>query len=449
MVKEEGVDRDYFSAISFTGASIDSRRILPGQLFVAFKGQHTDGHKYVSDALTRGAAAALVGMDFESPSLNIEKRLLRVPDTLKALQCLAHEHRLTFKKTPVVAVTGSTGKTTTKDMIATVLSESFNVLKTEGNLNNHIGLPLTLLGITKKHTAAVVEMGMSAEGEIRKLASISLPDAGVITNVGPVHLATGLDSIDKVLGAKLELINYLDGPLVINGDNRLLADACRNLPSRPSRPSRIITYGINTGTDLRATDLQAWDTGIRFLIENVSFHLAVSGRFNVSNALAAVAVGRLLGVTLEDAAERLACYKGTSMRFEVLEKGEYRVIDDTYNANPISMKAALAELTETGKEKTRRVAVIGDMLELGADSAYYHEEAGHIACEYGIDVLVAVGPLMREAARAFGRGSVLFDDSGLAAEGIFDIIKPGDCILVKGSRSMAMETIVKRILDAV
>lgn len=450
------------SALSFTGASIDSRTLLPGQLFVALKGQHTDGHKYVPEAFARGAVAALVSMDFESPDIGIEKRLIRVPDPLDALQSMAHDHRLRFKKIPVVAVTGSTGKTTTKDMIATVLSgSSFNVLKTEGNLNNHIGLPLTLLGMTKEHTATVVEMGMSAEGEIRELARIALPNVGVITNVGPVHLAEGLDSIDNVLRAKLELLDHLKGPLVANADSRPLADACRNLtigpsgplsPSRPSSPPRIITYAIDSGADLRATGLQAKGGGMSFLLEGVPFCLSVPGRFNVSNALAAVAVGRLLGITLEDAAKRLACYHGAPMRFEVIEMGEYTVIDDTYNANPMSVKAALAELfelAEMGKEKPRRIAVLGDMLELGVDSAGYHEEAGRLALEYGIDVLVAVGPLMREAAKAFGSGSVLFNDSKEAAENICDLIKPGDCILVKGSRGMSMETIVKRVRNAV
>ena len=440
------------SSFSFTGASINSRTILPGQLFVALKGQHTDGHKYVPGALARGAAAALVSTDFECSDSAVDERfLIRVPDPLEGLQRLAHDHRLRFRKTPVVAVTGSTGKTTTKDMIATVLSGSFSVLKTEGNLNNHIGLPLTLLGMTKEHTAAVVEMGMSAEGEIRELARIALPDAGVITNVGPVHLAAGLDGIDSVLRAKLELLDHLQGPLVINADCRLLAKACQDLPSRPSQ---IITYGIDAGADLRATDfcvtgLQAEGAGIRFLVEGVSFRLAVPGRFNVSNALAAVAVGRLLGVTLKDAAQRLAYYHGAPMRFEVLKVGSYTVIDDTYNANPMSVKAALAELSEIGKEKTRKVAVLGDMLELGADSASYHKAAGRFALEYGVDVLIAVGPLMREAAMAFGSASVLLDDSKSAAENICNIIKPGDCILVKGSRGMAMETVVKRIQSAV
>ncbi len=434
--------------LSFTGASIDSRTILPGELFVALKGQNTDGHKYVSDALAKGAAAALVNMDFESPDFRVEKRLIRTPNPLKTLQNMAHNHRVSFlKNTPVIAVTGSTGKTTTKEMTATVLSGSFNVLKTQGNLNNHIGLPLTLLGMTKKHTAAVIEMGMNAEGEIRKLAKIALPDIGVITNVGPAHLAAGLDSIDKVLKAKLELLDHLEGPLVVNADNRLLADACKNLSSRSSK---VITYAIDNEADLRATGLQAGGkTGITFSVEGVPFKLPVSGRFNASNALAAVAAGQLLGISLKIAAQRLADYHGVPMRFETLEIEKYMVIDDSYNANPMSVKAALAELTETGKGKRRKIAVLGDMLELGTASADHHKEAGRLASEYGIDLLVAVGPLMRKAAEVFGGNCVLFNDSKSAAENIFEIIKPGDCILVKGSRGMAMEIIVRRIRDAV
>jgi len=421
---------------SFEGATIDSRKVLPGQLFVALEGARTDGHAFVEQALRDGAAAALVRETFECRLPGLEGRLLRVKDPLSALQRLA-AHIRTRRYMPVVGITGSAGKTTTKEMAVALLSGSYQVLFTQGNLNNHIGLPLTLLGLNEGHTAAVLEMGMNAPGEIETLSRIASPTIGVITHVGPVHLE-GLGSVEGVLAAKLEILAHLHGPLVINADSEPLRNALPNISHQ------VLTYGTGTDVDIRASEIRQTGEGLSFRVNGQSFVVPVFGTFNVSNALAAITVGKLMGVTLPELAERFLLFKGVSMRFEVVRVGAYRLINDAYNANPVSVRAALSELQ--GQEG-RRVAVLGDMLELGPAGPGHHREVG-IQARACADVLVAVGPQMETAAEAYGPGCFLFRDSEEAADHILPILREGDVVLVKGSRGMAMERVVERVRHA-
>ena len=420
---------------SFEGASIDSRKVGPGQLFVALEGTQVDGHQFVEQAIRSGAGAALVRDSFVcSPEL--ESRLIRVKDPLVALQRLAaHARRRRYM--PVVGVTGSAGKTTTKEMTLAVLSGSYDVLSTRGNLNNHIGLPLTLLGLRDEHTAAVLEMGMNGPGEIEMLSSIASPTIGVITHVGPVHLE-GLGTVENVLNAKLEILAHLHGPLVVNGDCALLRHAL------PSLSHEVVTYGTREDVQVRASQIVQDSRGLSFRVNGQRFNLPVSGTFNVSNALAAITVGKLLGVSMPTMADRLNMFQAVPMRFEWMSVGPYRVINDAYNANPVSVRAALEELRV---QEGRRVAVLGDMLELGPEGPRYHGEVGAHA-RGSADRLVAVGPLMREAAEAFGPGAVAYKDSQEAAAHILSILEAGDVVLVKGSRGMVMERVIERILDA-
>ena len=423
--------------LRFEGASIDSRSIRPGELFVALPGGRTDGHRFVSEALGRGAAAALVRRDYLPDAPGLERHLVRVEDPLTALQALAAARRSRFRGA-VVGVTGSSGKTTTREMIAVVLEGRYRVHRTEGNRNNQIGVPLTLLGLSESHTAAVVEMGMNAPGEIAFLSRMVRPGVGVITNVGAAHLE-GLGGVKEVLRAKLEMTEALEGPLVIPADDESLAEAAA------ARGARVFRVGFENGADLRAAELRSDAEGSRFRVEDTEFRLSVPGRFLVRNALAAVAVGRILGVPLPDAARRLAAFSGVEGRFRVRRLGDLLLIDDSYNANPLSLEAALFELSVM---EGRRVAVLGEMFELGARAEEFHRKAGRWARRYGVDLLVGVGPLMRHAVASYGPGGTFFEGAAEAAAEIGSIVRAGDRILVKGSRAARMERIVEAIENA-
>ncbi|MBI5140807.1 MAG: UDP-N-acetylmuramoyl-L-alanyl-D-glutamate--2,6-diaminopimelate ligase [Nitrospirae bacterium] len=439
--------------IGFTGASIDTRTIKAGELFVALPGAKADGHAFVPQAFSKGAAAALVKSDYIRPEGIEESRLIRVPDPLVALQGMAMRRRAMRGDIPVVGVTGSAGKTTTKEMIATVLGARFDVLKTSGNLNNHIGVPLTLMALQPSHTAAVVEMGMNHPGEIRKLSEIARPTVGVITNIGPAHLE-GLGSVENVLAAKLEILDHLQGPIVLNADNQYLANAAIRIADGANAVSsitscKVITYGLKEGADIRATDVQAGADSVSFVVNlasgGVKFRIPVPGIFNVSNVLASIAVGTILGIPLHEMAERLSNFSGASMRFEIANIGPYLVINDAYNANPLSMRAAIETLAA---QDGRKVAVLGDMLELGPDAARFHEEILRFARGRGIDRIVTVGPIFRYAIDTAMVDATAFNDAATAASAIGSIIRAGDRILVKGSRGMAMENVARGIRDA-
>ena len=436
----------------FCGVSIDSRTISDGEVFFAIRGDNFDGHEFLEKALVKAGCAVID----EKPDILPEGRaIVHVADTLRSLQDLACSIR---KKAgiPVVGVTGSNGKTTTKEMIHAVISHKFRTLKNEGNLNNHIGLPLSLLKLAPEHEAAVLEMGMNARGEIRRLCEIAVPTHGVITNIGQAHMGR-LGSYEAVRDAKLEIMEGL-GTAVVNGDDEFLM---KGIEALKDFSGRVITFGIETDADIKAENITPSDKGTELVLKmrgggSAAVKLNVHGLFNVYNALAAAGVAFSLGMTADEIKAGLEGYDAFSMRFEIIQAGEVTVINDAYNANPSSMEVSLRELQRLGAGG-RTVAVLGDMKELDAFSADAHKDLVTGVIDSGIDVFISVGPEMCAAAEE-GRSMAekkdmpeiyVFEDSEVAAGEIMGILEPGDTVLIKGSRSVLMEKITGRITDAV
>ena len=431
------------------GVSTDSRKIRQGELFVALRGDRFDGHDFVLDAISNGACGAVVErsvLESRYESLGKVRNLLPVEDTLFALQEMAHLHRQKFA-VPVIGITGSNGKTTTKEMTASILKQKGPVLKNEGNLNNHIGVPLTLLKMEAVHRSAVVEMGMSAPGEIDLLARLVSPDIGVITNIGPAHLEF-LGSMDGVAAAKAELLDNLaaGGTAVLNADDRYF----EALSDRFS--GRVLSFGMNAGAAVRAQDIRQGDdyTDFELVAQGAAarVRLRALGRHNISNALAAAAAALAAGMAVEAVKYGLDDFTPVSMRSEVRVINGRTVLADYYNANPGSVKAALETLV-TLRPGARSVAVLGDMLELGEQGAEEHREIGRFAARLGVDVIIAVGELsariLEGASDAGMPKSALFAATSHAeAAGLLTRqSRIGDAVLIKGSRGMKMEKILE------
>jgi UDP-N-acetylmuramoyl-tripeptide--D-alanyl-D-alanine ligase len=420
------------------GYSIDSRTVGPGQLFFAVKGERLDGHDFVEPALERGAVAAVVRGDQLSryPALT---RLLPVEDTLVALQTLAMAVRKLWGKT-LVGVTGSMGKTTTKEAIAHVLSTRLRVLKSEGNFNNHFGLPLMLLKLEPEHDVAVIEMGMSHAGEIRALAKIAQPEIGVVTNVAPVHLEF-FDSLAGIARAKYELIESLPagGTAVLNSDDEYVSQFGRDFKGK------VVMYGTRATADVRAENVRGrgaegseFDVVIGGVRERATLPLV--GEHNVLNALAAVAVGLERGLKPSEAVGALASLAPADKRGEVLRLGNITVINDCYNCNPKALNAMVDALGAMAAR--RRIAVVGAMLELGPTEEELHRQAGVHIAEKKIDVLLGVrGPAqaMVEAARQAGVRAEFVSTPEEAGEWLVREVQDGDVILMKASRGVKLE----------
>ncbi|RJQ29642.1 MAG: UDP-N-acetylmuramoyl-tripeptide--D-alanyl-D-alanine ligase [Peptococcaceae bacterium] len=443
-------------SIEVSAVSTDTRQLRPGELFFALTGDRYDAHVFLTKAFEAGAAGAVVSRLVEmAPAFPV----IRVADTLTALQTLAAYNRSLYD-VPVIGITGSTGKTTTKDMVASVLGARLRVLKTEGNLNNEIGLPLTLLAMDGTHQAAVVEMAMRGPGEIDRLCQIARPTGAVITSIGESHLER-LGTISNIAKAKGEILDHIppEGFALLNGESPFIlreAGRCRGrvifftlvqsfdrmlTDKDPEFVSRIVAAGIEAGNS------GSWFT-VRVNGETDTFYLPAPGRHNVQNALAAVGVGRELGLSPAEIADGLAKVALTGMRLEVVEAGDLKIINDAYNASPASDRAALQVLTGYAAGG-RKVAVLGDMLELGPRAKAGHREVGETAAALGVDCLVTVGELAREIAA----GAV---QAGLPEWKVFScagndevirvlqkFLKPGDVVLVKGSRGMKMEQVVR------
>ena len=448
------------SVHSLTAVEIDSRKVQPGSLFIALPGEHSDGHNFVSHAFSRGAAAALVDrpvdgpwplLDLRQPGAPLPESLeqpfcLLVDNTLHALQQVAAWWRSQFS-VQVVGITGSVGKTTTKEITAAVLRQRYATLKSEGNLNNEIGLPLTLLQLDDSHQRAVLEMGMYALGEIAQLCSIAQPRIGVITNVGPVHLER-LGTIERVAEAKAELVQALpaDGVAVLNADEPLVA-AMRGLTQ-----ARVFTYGLRSDCDLWADEIAGEGLeGIRFRFhygqETIHVKVPLLGRHSVHTALRAAAVGLVEGLTWEEIVSGLQDV-GAQLRLVVVRSTNgATLLDDTYNASPASMLAALNLLEDMAVGDGRRIAVLGDMMELGSEEEAGHRLVGVRAADVA-DYLVTVGPRSRwiaYEARAAGQPASSVKAVESAADAIAllrSIIGPGDVVLVKGSRAAHMDDVV-------
>jgi UDP-N-acetylmuramoyl-tripeptide--D-alanyl-D-alanine ligase len=439
------------------GVSIDSRAVGRGQLFVAIRGPRHDGHDFVAAALQAGAEAALVATNrISSYPEEIRGRLFAVGDTLAALQELARAVRRAWGKR-IAAVTGSVGKTTTKEILAALLGAKFRVLKSEGNLNNEYGLPLTLLRLEPEDKAAVVELGMSHRGELRRLAEIAEPEVGVVTRVAPVHLEF-FSSIDEIALAKRELIEGLTGQdrvAVLNADDPRVARFAE------VARGRVLTFGCSPAAQFRAEKIQdhgAAGSEFEFVGpgERVRLTLALPGRHSVENALAALAAASVWGLTAADAANVLRNIKVGEMRGRLLQfAAGFALINDSYNSNPVALAAMIALLANTGDAKTgiyrRRILAAGEMLELGPDSAKLHREAGRCAASRKLDCVVAVqGNAVEIVNGAIEAGmpasqAHFFNDSTAAAAFLADFVRPGDLLLAKGSRGVKMERIVEAL----
>ncbi|OQY29747.1 MAG: hypothetical protein B6244_02860 [Candidatus Cloacimonetes bacterium 4572_55] len=434
-----------------TGVSIDSRTIRPGELFVALQGTGSDGHLFVEDAMRKGACAALISSKWadDLDGKEFPSALLMSDDPLIALQEIARYYRKLFD-IPCVAVTGSNGKTTSKDLIAHVFSEEKSVLSTKGNLNNHIGTPLTLLGLNPNHQMMVVEMGMNRLGEIDRLAHIAAPDMGVITNVGPVHLEF-LKSVENVYQAKLELADHVER-LFVNGDDPVLVQRAKE------RVSGAITYGFSETCDVRATDIIPTQDrlGMTFRVEGRGYRLNLPGRHNLYSALTAIAVARLFGYSPEIIAEGLIKAKITRWRSQVIRAQGYTLINDAYNANPASMANSLGMLCDFPAQG-KRIVLLGDMLELGEKSVQYHRKLGAQIAKNRIDRLIAIGRYASEIETgAVENGMrperIECEESGQAgldrlSDRMRGLLKRGDVALIKGSRSMKLEKIVGKLIE--
>ena len=429
-----------------TSVFVDSRAACSGALFVPIVGEKTDAHRFIGPAFAAGAAASLTQ---EPEQLPEGGALIAVPDTRAALQEIASAWRARFCG-PVIGITGSVGKTTTKEMTALAVSAGFRVMKTEGNQNSQIGLPLTMFRLSPEYGAAVIEMGMSETGEMSRLAAVAAPDYAVMTNIGYSHIGN-LGSRENTRAEKLHITDcFHEGSvLFLNGDDPLLAQLAGTLPFRTVR------YGLGKDCDFRAAELSSGPESSRFRAvspegEEAEVFVPAPGKHCVLDALAGLAAASVLGVPLAKAAEAIGAYRAPAMRLQLRRAGGLAVIDDSYNSSPDAAKSSLSVLCGSQAEG-KKVAVLADMLELGAFSRQGHFEVGAFAAESGIDALVTVGT----EARAIAEGarsvrpelSCTVCESNVEALAVLKkMLAPGDTVLVKGSRGMKTDEIVRGLL---
>lgn len=434
-----------------SGVSIDSREIRKGECFVALRGAHFDGQDFIKEAVSRGASLIVCSEDV-SVSENIAA--IKVSDPIEALGDIASFWREQFH-VPCVAITGSNGKSTTKQMTAAALSPLGSILKTEGNFNNLIGLPLSVLRWTKKHKAAVLEMGMNAPGEITKLTEIARPQVGLITNVCSAHLER-LHTIENVARAKGELFETMgkNGVIVVNLEDKWVRELAAHYKGEK------FTFGMKNNADVRFGRMQSVDLGsidMTVYVGGKEFevHLKIPGTHNVMNVMAAISVSRVLGVKPEKAIREIEKFEPMSMRMERVQllKG-VQLVNDCYNANPLSVKEALRTVSGA-KRAGRLIAVLGDMLELGDNAPACHREVGEAASKYLIDKLFVFGDYAKDTAagaKSAGMNSgkvVVYDDMEKLKDDVADFINTGDIVLVKGSRGMKMERVAEHLKDII
>ncbi|MBI2822307.1 MAG: UDP-N-acetylmuramoyl-tripeptide--D-alanyl-D-alanine ligase [Acidobacteria bacterium] len=434
---------------AITGFSIDSRSLQAGDLFFAVKGNRFDGHDFVHAAFQRGAAAAVVSE--LRPEISASNAQLQVADTTVALQQLARQYRRLWGKT-LIAVTGSAGKTTTKTFIASVLHSRHRVYCNPGNLNNQYGLPLSLLRMPRESDVAVLEMGMSSPGEIATLSRIAEPNVGVITNVQPVHLEF-FGSLEEVARAKTELVDFLEktGVFVYNGDEPLLANRAKTFSGKAI--SFGVTQAARVGAEnIRIVDLHRTDFDLLLGKSRVRVTLPVAGKHFVYNFLAAAAVAWILGLAVEEIAAAASSLSPAPMRGRIVPlQNSAVIIDDSYNSNPAALHEVATSAAVLGGY-SRRIAVLGEMLEMGAGSREYHLNAGLELAEMGFDWVIGVSGHASGICEGARQGGVavaqacFFEESDAAAELVSQLCRSGDLILVKGSRGVRMEKVVERLL---
>ena len=425
---------------AFSGVSTNTRTVRPGDVFFGIRGERFDGGTFAGNALSAGAALAIVNRDTPVDAAPV----VRVDDTVRALGDAARDYRSRFTG-KVVAVTGTNGKTTVKEMLLAVLGRRFRTHGTAGNLNNHIGLPLSVLGLTDDHECAVFELGMSAPGEIGYLADIAKPDIGIILNAGPAHMEF-FGSLDRIADAKTELLRALapEKTAVMNGDDPLLR--ARENGAR----CRIVRFGVETAAEFRAEDIEIGPEGAAsFRVGETTVALKVPGRHNVYNALAAWSAGRLLGLDSAEIADALGGFRAPEMRLQTVEADGVRFINDSYNANPLSMRAAADVLRNTTIPRGGRlIVVLGDMRELGEISGSAHEEIGGLFGGLRPALLLLVGgnaSFYREGALRSGLDAGVIHMFGTTAEAVpalTNMKRPGDVIFLKGSRALGLERLI-------
>ena len=432
----------------FRGVSIDSRTLKKDELFICIHGDKFDGHDFIEEVQNKKAAAVIL-----SDGSNVISRrgggpiVVRVDDTLEALQELARFHREKMSMR-VVGITGTNGKSTTKEMTAAITEKKFKTIKTRGNLNNHIGLPLNLFHLSKNDEVAIMEMGMSAAGEIKRLAEIAQPQIGVLTNISEGHLVH-LKTLKKVQAAKGELYDSLSeqGTAIVNVDDPLVFELAKSVRAK------VVTYGIYNKADIKAENIRSmgqegFSLDVNFFDKNVPVCLPFLGECNIYNALAAIATGFSLGVGSDDIQDGLRNVKLLPNRYEVTEHEGATIINDSYNANPRSMQEALKTLTGYRCEG-RRFFVVGDMLELGDLAELAHVRLGVNIAKYSVDYLVVVGELSAHVAKsAVASGmnkkqTATASDHKCAVAFLKKHVRPGDCLLVKGSRGSRMEEVIE------
>lgn len=430
-----------------TGISLDSRQTKPGDLFVALRGERVDGHSFVQDALKKGATAALIQQEV---LIGENTAVLQVDNCQETLLELAAWYRRRFNAA-AVAITGSTGKTTVKEMVAAVLTQSFCVHKNKGNYNTEIGVPLTIFELRPEQDIAVLEMGMRGLGQIRRLAQVAAPEIGVITNIGLTHLEL-LETVENIARAKGELLEELPaaGIAILDGDDPRLRQLGRDFAGR------VIFYGLGDGNDFRALNIRSHkEQGISFTVSTPQgageMVLPLPGRHNAVNALAALAVGHCFGMALSDMAPGLKKMQPAAMRLDISKTpAGITIINDAYNANPTSMQSGLLTLMEL-KGPGRAVAVLGDMLELGSAAAQAHREVGGMAAELGVDLLLTIGT-WKDEVLAGAREGDMSRENCRAWSNKEDLVAflqewlgPGDAVLVKASRGLQLEDIAAEL----
>jgi UDP-N-acetylmuramoyl-tripeptide--D-alanyl-D-alanine ligase len=426
----------------FGNISTDTRTIQKGDLFIPLTGENFNGHRFIPTAVEKGAAGVILSEDSAMEGIPDSVAVFRVNDTKQALEGLAHFHRMRFS-VPVIAVTGSNGKTTTKDMIAAVLETRYHIVKTEKNHNNEIGMCQTLLRMTEDTEAVVVEMGMRGFGQIEELCRIAEPTIGVVTNVGTSHIGI-LGSRENIARAKSELIEALpeQGTAILNADDDLVWDM------RHKMKGHVMSYGVRRPSDVRAENLSYLQDKTEYTVEiggkTIRVSLPVLGIHNVYDSLAAISVGSLLSVEAEAMGEALSSYTPAAQRQHVVEIHGVRIMDDSYNANPLSMEMAFRSMQQLKAE--RRILVLGDMGELGDYADKLHEDTGAMAADMHFDALITAGPLgkaIARGARAHGMKDITECDTvEEAAEALRQKAEPGDLVLIKASHFMHMEKIL-------
>lgn len=431
--------------LEIAGAVMDSRQIEKDFLFFAIPGERVDGHQFIPQVMEKGAACAVCE---KAPNVPIGSYIL-VEDVKKAMQDIAAFYRSGLS-IPIVGITGSVGKTSAKEFIAGVLAEKYNVLKTQGNYNNELGVPLTLLRIREEHEAAVIEMGINHFGEMHRLSRMAAPDIAVLTNIGDCHLEA-LGSREGVLKAKSEIFDFLqeNGTVILNGDDEMLSTIKEINKKVP------ITFGKNKNNICYASNIRSkglFGTEAQIHIKSGSFlsQIPLPGEHMVYNALAAAAVGEVLGLSLEEIKAGIAAVKPMAGRSNLMQCGDKVIIDDCYNANPVSMCAALDLLAQAD---TRKVAILGDMFELGENAAKLHGDVGRYAAKLLIDEIICVGELSEHMAKEAevvnnGKSNIRYYSKKEALlQELYRLIKPQDTILVKASHGMGFEEVVEKLQE--